>query len=83
MKEEESSQVQHYNNIQHQMKVELLETEQQYKRFAMLRPKVYMDGDKWCISYGDMPEGIFGFGDTIHKAVLNWENDFNKQILKK
>jgi len=82
MKEEESSQVQHHNEIQHQMKVELLETEQQYKRFSILRPKVYMDGNKWCVGYGDMPEGIFGFGDTIHKAVLDWENEFNRELTR-
>jgi len=69
----ESSQRQHNEQAEHLMRVELLETEQQYKRFAMLKPRVYMDGDKWCVGYGSMPEGVFGFGDTPHDALLDWE----------
>lgn len=65
--------LQQHAEIQQQMKIELLETEQQYKRFEMLKPRVHKDGDKWCVSYGDMPEGVHGFGDTPHKAVLDWE----------
>tara|TARA_R110002167_G_scaffold296081_1_gene500576 strand:+ start:167 stop:409 length:243 start_codon:yes stop_codon:yes gene_type:complete len=73
----ESSQKQHHNEIQQQMKVELLETEQQYKRFEMLKPKVYLDGDKWCVAYGEMPTGVFGFGNTPHEAVIDWEIQWN------
>ena len=36
--------------------------------------KVYPDGDVWCALYGEnVQEGVAGFGDTPHKAVL----DFN------
>lgn len=74
----ESSQRQHHNEIYHQMKVEILETEQQYKRFAMLKPKVYFDGNMWCVLYGEnQMEGIVGFGETIHKAIIDWDNSFN------
>ena len=76
----ESSQRQYHNEIQHQMKVGLLEIEQQYKRFAMLNPRVYKDGDKMCVGFGEMPEGVFGFGDTIHQAVVDWENEWNKPL---
>ena len=76
----ESSQRQHSNEIQHQMRIELLETEQQYSRFAMLKPKVYKDGDQWCVAYGEnQNEGVFGFGDTPHNAVVDWENEWNRQ----
>lgn len=75
----ESSQRQHHNEIQHQMNIELLETEQQYKRFSMMKPKVYKDGDKWCVGLGDFPEGVFGFGNTPHEAVLDWEIEWNKK----
>ena len=74
----ESSQRQHHNEIQHQMKVEILETEQQYKRFSMLKPRVFKDGNMWCVLYGgNLMEGIVGFGETIHKAIMDWERDFN------
>ena len=76
----ESSQRQHHNEINHQMNVELLETEQQYKRFAMLKPKVYKDGNKWCVLYGEnIQDGVAGFGDTPHKAVIDWEVNWNAQ----
>ena len=32
-----------------------------YKIMANL----YEDGDQWCVSIGDMPNGCFGFGYTI------------------
>lgn len=28
-------------------------TEEQYKIFSMLRPKIYKDGDQWCVLYGE------------------------------
>jgi len=76
----ESSQRQHHNEMQHQMNIELLETEQQYKRFAMLKPKVYKDGNQWCVLYGEnLQDGVAGFGDTPHLAVIDWENNWNAQ----
>ena len=76
----ESSQKQHYNEINHQMNVELLETEQQYKRFSMLKPKIYKDGNKWCVLYGEnIQDGVAGFGDTPHEAVIDWEVNWNAQ----
>ena len=76
----ESSQRQHHNEINHQMNVELLETEQQYKRFAMLKPKVYKDGNKWCVLYGEnIQDGIAGFGGTPHESVIDWESNWDTQ----
>jgi len=70
----ESSQKQQHNDIQHGMNVELLETEQQYKRFSMLNPKIYKDGNQWCVLYGEnIQDGIAGFGNTPHEAVIDWE----------
>lgn len=74
----ESSQRQHHNEIQHQMKVEILTTEQQYKRFSMLKPRVFKDGNMWCVLYGDnQMDGIVGFGESIHEAIMAWECAFN------
>lgn len=42
-----------------------------------LKPRLFMDGNKWCCLYGDnIQEGVVGFGDTPHLAIL----DFNKAI---
>lgn len=40
-----------------------------------LRPRIIKDGNQWCVLYGDnLQEGVAGFGDTPHLAIL----DFNK-----
>jgi len=77
---EESSQVQHHNEIQHQMKVEVLETEQQMVIMKMLKPKIYKDGNKWCVLYGEnIQDGVVGFGDTPIKAIIDFNISFNKR----
>jgi hypothetical protein len=44
--------------------------------FSMLKPKLYKDGNQWCVLYGDdLKSGIAGFGDTPRLAIY----DFNKQ----
>jgi hypothetical protein len=53
--------------------------QEEYNLFSMLRPRVSIDGNQYCVSYGDMPEGIHGFGDSVYLAVL----DFNKQFIAK
>lgn len=75
----ESSQRQHHNEIKHQISLEILEVEQQYKRFSMLCPKIFKDGNEWCVLFGENQiDGIVGFGKTPHLAVIDWENNWNK-----
>lgn len=48
---------------------------EEFNLVAVLRPKIFMDGDKYCVLYGDdIQNGIAGFGDTPTLAVY----DFNK-----
>ncbi len=43
---------------------------------SILKPSIKKYGNQWCVLYGDnLQEGIAGFGDTPHEAVL----DFNDQ----
>jgi len=38
--------------------------------FAIYKPKLYPDGDKWCALYGDnIQKGVAAFGDTPNQAV--------------
>jgi hypothetical protein len=70
---------QQHAEIQHNMALKLLEIEQQYKRFAILKPKITKDGNEWCVLYGeDLQSGIAGFGNTPHEAVMDWERQWNK-----
>lgn len=49
--------------------------DRQSEPFALLRPKMYQDGNQWCALYGDnLQEGVAGFGDTPELAA----GDFNK-----
>lgn len=42
---------------------------------ALLRPRVFVDGNQWCVLYGDnLMNGVAGFGDSPMQAVY----DFNK-----
>ena len=50
----------------------------------MIKPKIYKDGNQWCVLYGDnIQEGVVGFGDTAHNAIINWEADWNVKIISK
>lgn len=44
---------------------------------VVYRPRLFMDGDKWCALYGDnLQDGVAGFGDSpalaMHDFNLNW-----------
>ena len=42
---------------------------------ALLRPRVFIDGNRWCVLYGDnVMDGVAGFGESPIHAVY----DFNK-----
>lgn len=48
--------------------------------FMLLRPRVYPDGNMWCVLYGEtIQEGVAGFGETPEKAAVSfdlaWLND--------
>jgi hypothetical protein len=46
----------------------------------MLKPILVKDGDQWCCLYGDnLQTGIVGYGDTPHKAVQAWNQQWYKQ----
>ena len=54
------------------------ETMQQFVIIQMLKPRIFIDGDRWCVLYGDNPQkGICGFGDTPIDAVIAFNNAWN------
>ncbi len=54
----------------------------QYLPSVLYKPKLYIDGNQWCASYGDMPEGVFGFGDSPQKAIDDFNKNFNESLNK-
>ena len=48
------------------------------------RPKLFADGDKWCALYGeDLQEGVAGFGDSPHQAMLDFDKAWFAEIDRK
>jgi hypothetical protein len=44
-----------------------------------LRPKMYKEGDDWCVSSGeDIASGIFGYGKTPQKAIEDFDANYAK-----
>lgn len=41
---------------------------------VQFRPRVFIDGDRWCALYGeDLQEGCAGFGDSINAAMRDFD----------
>ena len=52
---------------------ELVELERK-RPFMLLRPNVFLDGDKWCALYGEnLMRGVAGFGDTPEAAARQFD----------
>ena len=68
-----------YSERQHEAKMQTLITEAEFALFKSVGAKLYKDGNQWCCLYGDnLQEGICGFGDTPHKAVIEFNSAFYK-----
>ena len=79
----ESSQRQHFEVLLHQDRQSLIVEQLEMNLFTMLKPKVYQDGNQWCVLYGeDLQSGIAGFGDTIRLAIYDFNKQFDKPIKK-
>lgn len=43
----------------------------------LLKPKIYIDGNKWCVLYGDnLQDGLAGFGNSPELAMLDFDKNF-------
>lgn len=58
--------------------------ENELNLFSMLKPNLMRDGNQWCALYGkDLQEGIAGFGDSPHLAIMDFNSQWYKSIDKK
>ena len=61
----------------------LIASEIAMEPFTVYRPKLYPDGNQWCVLLGDnLQSGLCGFGDTPRLAVEDFNRNFNLQTLK-
>ena len=78
MTEQELAIVRRFNwdkDLTHQSEMNALIEAEEMNLVKLLNPKIFIDGKKWCVLYGEnIQDGICGFGDTPRLAVY----DFNK-----
>lgn len=54
-----------------------------HKPSKIYKPKLYIDGDKWCALYGDnVQDGVAGFGISPEKAMADFDFQFKRDINK-
>lgn len=44
--------------------------------FILIKPKVFIDGDRWCALYGE----VAGFGESPDKASYDFDINWNKKL---
>lgn len=77
----DSSQRQHHEIYRHESDMNYHIKREEYNLFAMLKPKIFVDGDKWCVLLGEnLQNGISGFGNTPYKAILDFNKAFHTPI---
>lgn len=53
----------------------------EYNLLSMLKPSVSIDGNKWCVLYGDnLQDGVAGFGDTPYDAMLEFNKAWHRGV---
>lgn len=46
---------------------------------VLMRPRIFLDGDKWCALYGDnLQDGVAGFGDSAAEAMADFDKSWNE-----
>ena len=84
MTEQELEIVRRYNHdkdLTHQSEMNSLIEKEEINLVALLKPKIYPDGNQWCVLYGeDIQTGIVGFGDTPRKAIFSFNKAFDEPI---
>jgi hypothetical protein len=79
--EMESSERQLHHNQEHQEKMYILSEQFAFNLFALLKPKIFRDGNKWCVLYGeDIQSGVAGFGKTPFEATRDWNKQWHEEI---
>ena len=71
----------HHSNLEHQSKMSKLIESHEFNLFQMLKPRLFIDGNMWCVLYGkDIQEGICGFGKSPLDAIYAWNKEWDKKI---
>jgi hypothetical protein len=64
----------HDDYVAAQIRMQVAIEAQEFSLVALLNPKVFIDGDQWCVLYGEnLQDGVAGFGETPAKAVYAFD----------
>ena len=70
-----------YETLTNQSKHNAAIESEEMNLVALLRPRVFLDGNKWCVLYGEnIMEGIAGFGDSPILAVYDFNKAWRKDL---
>ncbi|MDQ7798513.1 MAG: hypothetical protein RDU76_06180 [Candidatus Edwardsbacteria bacterium] len=76
-----SSQEQFHQELQHREQMNIAVATLDLINVKMLQPKIYIDGDMWCVLYGEnLQDGIAGFGKTPFYAISDFNTALNKPV---
>lgn len=54
-----------------------------YSPAYLLKPRISIDGNKWCALYGEnLQDGVAGFGDSPERAFADFNREWREQIRK-
>ena len=57
---------------------------EQQRPFMLLKPRVFLDGNQWCVLYGDnLQDGVSGFGASPEIASYDFDNNWCKKLGEK
>ena len=73
----------HEDYITSELNYQTAQEVNEFNLFSMLKPSIQIDGDQWCVLYGDdLQVGIAGFGSSPHLAIMDFNGAWYKQLEK-
>ncbi len=65
----------------HQSKMNASIEAEEYNLTGVLKPRIYIDGNQWCVLYGEnLQDGVAGFGDSPYLAVLAFNKEWHRKL---
>lgn len=73
------------SNLEHYAEMARLDfaelTTEQQRPSALFRPKVFIDGNKWCALYGEnIQDGVAGFGNSPSDAMHAFDKEWHTNL---
>jgi len=71
----------HYDHVASDTRYQTALEQQEVALVSMLKPSIQIDGNQWCVLYGeDLQSGVAGFGDSPAAAVTAFNSNWYKKL---